>query len=409
MKKTTIGILLRLAVILLCSVAVLALPAYFINRNAQNTIVRELGKNAVNIATTISEFTENNIERYNKIPMSSFELVDPGSAEAPDTNTDVPPQAGGIPEPGPPVTEFQGELTGIFSTLMETTGAQNIYVMKRVSETQRAYMFKEGFQESPRYNTVPNLSENETQVFNNGVSKSSGLLADDTVGAYISGYAPIKDTNDRVVGVVAVEFSLKYAEDITNGVRNIVIFCFGAIALLATAVVNLLVVSRQKYYTKDYLTELCNKSYFEKRLRAAVRMARRKRRPLTLMMIDIDRFKNLNDGYGHQAGDTILKSISETLLRHTRDSDICARYGGDEFVILLTDTDKQQAFSVAERIRNETAQLRFPYGDTSLSVTLSIGINGLEPGMTAENLVYFTDQAMYASKSSGKNKVSILN
>jgi diguanylate cyclase (GGDEF)-like protein len=407
MRKSISGTVLRLVIILLGILVFLATPAYFIYRDAQEIIIRELGKNAVNIAATISEFTERNIEKYMTIPLSSYELFNGDSTEPADANTDAAQQNGGGPEAEE--SAFYEELTGIFNTLMETTGAQNIYIEKRVSETQKAYMFKEGFQQRTRYYAAILLSESEIRVYENGVPESSGLLTDDMVGAYISGYAPIKDSEDNVAGIVAVEFSMKYAEDIINGVRNIIFFSFGAVTLLTTVVMNLLVVSRQKYYKKDYLTELCNKSYFEKRLRSAVRIARDKHRPLTLMMIDVDHFKNLNDNYGHQIGDSILKSVSETLLRLTRDSDICARFGGDEFVILLTDTEKAQAFYVAERIRDEAARQQFFCGNNVISVTLSIGIAGHMPGMTAENLTLFADQAMYASKSSGKNKVSILN
>lgn len=410
MRTSITGTIMRLAVILLSIMAILAVPAYFIFQNAQETIIRELGKNAVNIAATISEFTEHNIERYLEIPMSSYELFENTTGpEAAHTEglegEDL--ESGSVPAGD--AAAFYDELTGIFSTLMETTGAQNIYIEKRVSDTQKAFMFKEGFQQRTRYFAAVLLSESEIRVFENGLPASSGLLTDGTVGAYISGYAPIKDSADNVVGIVAVEFSLKYTEEIINGVRNIILFSFSAVTLLTTVVVNLLVISRQKYFKKDYLTALCNKSYFEKRLRSAVRMVRSKNRSLTLMMIDIDHFKKLNDGYGHQIGDTILKSVSETLLRLTRDSDICARYGGDEFVVLLNGTDKAQAFYVAERIRDEASRLQFACGNTMISVTLSIGIAGHVSGMTAENLVRFADQAMYASKNSGKNKVSILN
>jgi diguanylate cyclase (GGDEF)-like protein len=394
--------------------AIFTVPAYFIYQNAQETIVRELGKNAVNIAATIAEFTEKSIEKYLDIPISSFELLEgngaePGSAETQQNGEAQNSASQSADIPAGDAADFYEELTGIFSTLMETTGAQNIYIEKRMSETKKAYMFKEDFQQRSRYYAVVLLSESEIRVFENGVPESSGLLTDETVGAYISGYAPIKDSGDNVVGIVAVEFSLKYADGIINGVRSIILLSFSAVTLLTTVVVNLLIVSRQKYFKKDYLTELCNKSYFEKRLRSAVIMSRRKHRPMTLMMLDIDHFKKLNDSYGHQLGDAILKEISETLLRLTRDSDICARFGGDEFVVLLTDTDKAQAAYVAERIRAETERLQFHSGNMPISVTLSIGVAELVPGMTAENLVRFSDQAMYASKSTGKNKVSILN
>jgi diguanylate cyclase (GGDEF)-like protein len=150
-----------------------------------------------------------------------------------------------------------------------------------------------------------------------------------------------------------------------------------------------------------------------------VLLSKETHKPLSLIMIDIDYFKAINDHFGHPAGDTVLKSVSETIRAQTRDNDLCARFGGDEFVVLLNDSDAAQAHAVAERICQKTALFDhlleytvehsgdYPVEHPRLFVTLSVGVAQLEEDMTPEGLLEAADQAMYISKNTGKNKVTV--
>ena len=417
---------LKLIVIIICTAAVLSVPAYFIYRNVEDIIVNELAKNAINLAATISEFAELNFDSYQNIPISSFESFNAEIGHQPDA-AGLPSQGTGLSdstaffqdntqdssenEPNGPEKPFQDKLTAVFADLMAATGAQAIYIEKRLSEENKAYLINEDDPNKSRY-AGNRMTEAELLAFNNGITVMSSVLNDEAVGEYIAGYAPIKSPlSDSVVGIVVVEYSLNHFHKITDSLRNIVTFSFSIIILLTGIVFYLLLKSRQKYYEKDYLTELCNKSYFEKRLKTIVHLSKDIHKPLSLIMLDIDHFKKINDTYGHVAGDKILKSVSETILAQTRDSDVCARYGGDEYVVLLSNSNMAQAAAVAERIRQKTALfdhlVDYPVDHARHLVTLSIGVAQLEGHMTPESFLEAADEAMYASKNTGKNKVTI--
>ena len=130
------------------------------------------------------------------------------------------------------------------------------------------------------------------------------------------------------------------------------------------------------------------------------------------MMIDIDDFKKLNDSYGHQNGDIVLKKISNILRESSRDGDYVCRYGGEEFSIILTQTNKEQSYIIAERIRQRIAKYSFPKfsSEQHLTITVSIGLATLpgEGNRTKEALITQADKAMYSAKFSGKNQTCCL-
>jgi diguanylate cyclase (GGDEF)-like protein len=160
----------------------------------------------------------------------------------------------------------------------------------------------------------------------------------------------------------------------------------------------------------DELTGLANHRQFYHQLAREIRRAQRYKRPLTLLMLDLDYFKQYNDRFGHLAGDQALREIAELLQRNARDVDILARYGGEEFAIILPETDLERAITQAERARTSIANHAFrgkdsnPQGD----LTVSIGIATMAPGMRKiEELVHDADQALYRAKSQGRNRLEL--
>lgn len=154
----------------------------------------------------------------------------------------------------------------------------------------------------------------------------------------------------------------------------------------------------------DGLTGLYTHRYFQERLAEEVRWAARYERSLSLIMVDTDHFKKYNDTLGHPEGDKLLKEVSALLQSYTRDSDLVCRYGGDEFTLILKDTDKDAAARTAERIR-DAFQLRF--GKLAVKVTASIGVSNFPiDARTKAELVTAADTALYKSKQAGRNRVS---
>ncbi|MFA5147681.1 MAG: diguanylate cyclase [Candidatus Omnitrophota bacterium] len=161
----------------------------------------------------------------------------------------------------------------------------------------------------------------------------------------------------------------------------------------------------------DELTHLYTHSYFLETLKAEVYRAKRYKSRLSLMMLDIDHFKSFNDNYGHQVGDEVLIKISDMLKASLRESDVASRYGGEELVVLATETDKEGIYILAERIRKKIAEdVVVEYDDKKLKVTISIGVTTLseedmQHDIFPDDFLKRVDVALYKAKDKGRNCV----
>ncbi len=158
----------------------------------------------------------------------------------------------------------------------------------------------------------------------------------------------------------------------------------------------------------DPLTGIHNRRYFETHLAALVADAADRGRPLALMILDIDHFKTVNDTYGHDAGDKVLKGFAERMRKAIRTSDLVCRLGGEEFVIVMPDTPLETAAKVAERVRGEIERNRFPVAEDGRAIEVTVSIGLAERGCESEPEALFrrADRALYRSKSDGRNRVS---
>ncbi len=158
----------------------------------------------------------------------------------------------------------------------------------------------------------------------------------------------------------------------------------------------------------DGLTGLLNRSHFFERLAAEVRAANRYRRPLSLVMLDVDRFKSWNDTYGHQVGDRMLRDVSKVIRDCARQGDLIGRYGGDEFIVALPGCNAEQAVTFAERVRSQVESLgsimRESCYDFSLSVSVGVASTTTYP-CEVDALVFRADHALYRAKEKGRNRV----
>jgi diguanylate cyclase (GGDEF)-like protein len=162
----------------------------------------------------------------------------------------------------------------------------------------------------------------------------------------------------------------------------------------------------EKLATTDGLTSLINRRHFDALAHAEWVRFQRYGRPLSLMLLDIDKFKTVNDRFGHDAGDLVLKAVAETCKANKRQTDVVARFGGEEFVLLLPETDEAAAEVAAERLRKAIQEQTHALPGANLEVTASIGIAGASLGMaTFEVMLKRADQALYDAKSTGRNRV----
>jgi two-component system cell cycle response regulator len=157
----------------------------------------------------------------------------------------------------------------------------------------------------------------------------------------------------------------------------------------------------------DELTGLYNRRYFDRHLNVMLGKAQEQERDMALMILDIDHFKAVNDGHGHDVGDAVLREFAVRLKRNIRGVDLACRFGGEEFVVLMPDTDTAQAEAVAERVRQSMAEKGFEVGTARpLSVTVSVGVSiGESLADTPESLIKRADVALYRAKREGRNRV----
>ena len=197
--------------------------------------------------------------------------------------------------------------------------------------------------------------------------------------------SPVKDSQNETVNYIAVK------QDISELKRNEEIL--------------------RNLSLTDGLTGLANRRNFDQTLKSEVLRMRRTSSPLSLMMIDIDMFKDYNDCYGHQAGDECLKSVASVLTKSLkRPGDMSARYGGEEFVLILPETDIHHAMNFAENIRKQIENLKIPHKKSPVSpyVTVSIGVSFADEinQLEAEQLIKLADTALYSAKGKGRNQIA---
>ncbi len=154
---------------------------------------------------------------------------------------------------------------------------------------------------------------------------------------------------------------------------------------------------------RDELTGCGNKRALDASLHREAELSRRHRTPLSILMIDADHFKQINDVHGHLAGDQVLRELAQVIKHSARQSDLCFRYGGEEFLLILDDTDSAQASTIAERVREAIEQHIFNYGGKIMPVTVSIGSATFLEKENLEDFKQRADEALYYAKNNGRN------
>jgi diguanylate cyclase (GGDEF)-like protein len=160
---------------------------------------------------------------------------------------------------------------------------------------------------------------------------------------------------------------------------------------------------------RDGLTRAYNKRYFTERIESELQYALRHQAPVSLIFLDIDHFKRINDVHGHQAGDHVLVQLAALVTSMVGEDDVFARYGGEEFAVIARGMDMTAAQALSERIRASVETHPFASGDTAIPVTISVGVS-CAPGLgiaTSIDMVARADEALYAAKREGRNRVCV--
>lgn len=155
----------------------------------------------------------------------------------------------------------------------------------------------------------------------------------------------------------------------------------------------------------DSLTGLANRKETTKRFEVEKSRAERHDTPFSLIIADLDHFKKVNDTFGHIAGDLVLKSVCGVFTSLIRSEDTCGRWGGEEFLVILPETELGDAVTVAEKLRYAVSELVITWGSKNIAVTISMGVTGFKPGMNMHDCIESADKALYRAKSGGRNRV----
>jgi diguanylate cyclase (GGDEF)-like protein len=212
--------------------------------------------------------------------------------------------------------------------------------------------------------------------------------------------APLSSADKKLIGlVVLVNKADGFTSDDEESLFSFSFQAFQAITMQQEIV---------RHASTDGLTGLHNYRIFRKRLDEEMERAKRYSRDLSLLMINIDHFKSFNDIYGHQAGDSVLQTVSRQLLKFIRNTDFAARYGGEEFIVILPETTSDQAYVVAERLRSSINSYEFTLNKKEIAyITVSIGYATFpDDADEPEVLIRKADQGLYMAKENGRNRVS---
>jgi two-component system cell cycle response regulator len=157
----------------------------------------------------------------------------------------------------------------------------------------------------------------------------------------------------------------------------------------------------------DQLTGLHNRRYMSRHLDTLLKSSKESGKPVSFLIMDIDYFKAVNDTHGHDVGDEVLREFASRISANVRGMDLACRYGGEEFVVVMPDTDLGYAYMVAERLRQSVETTPFPISRAphQINVTISIGMASTHPNETADDLLHRADQALYRAKREGRNRV----
>ncbi len=172
-----------------------------------------------------------------------------------------------------------------------------------------------------------------------------------------------------------------------------------------------------KLATLDGLTQIYNKTYLLERIHDEFMRSKRYKRKLSILLFDFDYFHELNSKYTHLGGDQVLRKVASLVLRNLRKEDILGRYGGEEFIIVLPETDEKSAFSIADKIRTLVEKTKIEYSDQIIPVTISIGVASIkfdrkgnsQPKVeSSEKFIELADKALFEAKNKGRNRVCVL-
>jgi diguanylate cyclase (GGDEF)-like protein len=285
------------------------------------------------------------------------------------------------------------KILGVATILAEETAARNAYLIV-ISGRSVGRMYKVGAREM----TIGRTQDAEIFIDDEGVSRRHAKLAPNIDGVRL---IDLGSTNGTFTNGQPVDSRLLQDGDRVQ---------IGSTTILKFSYQDDIEEQFQKQLydsaTRDGLTGTFNKKHFTERIRSEFAFSARHQTYLSVILFDIDHFKEVNDTYGHLAGDEVLRRLAVVVQQQLRTEDMFARYGGEEFAVVLRDTDEERAFIIAERVRRAVEAQNFQHETTVIRVTISIGVTTLHGDNYASvrEMVQAADEYLYRAKHNGRNR-----
>lgn len=352
--------------------------------NIKDIVIKESAEEAKGIAATAARFIEDNVSDYRKLSDVTNYSED---------NFDK---------------DYYLRMNRLFRLIKKDTGADFIFTEKKISDTEIEYILDGEDPESDLFSPIGSrdgMSKEELKAFNEGVITATGMIRDEAWGEYLTAFAPIKDSGE-LIGLVGVDFSSEHIRMIVRNVSYVTyLILFLLISLSYVAIQNLFKMHYSSLNT-DFMTGLINRRGFKEAVHNAISDAKKYGVAFTLIILDIDNFKEINDSCGHPYGDEVLKIIAHIIKQNTRHSDLSFRYGGDEFALILPGTSKEDALQVCMNIQSSLNDDRH-FTEGACHPTISMGICEWSGNMTSDDIIKAADEAMYLSKQESKNRIKM--
>ena len=311
-------------------------------------------------------------------------------------------------------SEYYKKVQAFFVNIKENSGVKYISTERRVNEKTVEYILDAEPVESEDYSPPGSMEPIDPQseaVYSTGVPAGFSVSDYSRWGKLLGAYAPILDRDGGILGLVGINIDVTSIRSHMGRLQTTLLAIYAVILGLSWLTLSKYTHAILDPMLKDKLTGAYSKRYFEKFLQDEIGRHIKRRKELALLMLDLDHFKKVNDTYGHVFGDKTLASASEIIRKSLRPTDYFIRYGGEEFAVIATNANINQALEMAERIRMavENTPVFNEEKNIPVNMTISIGVSGFNRlPINARGLIENADKALYAAKAT-RNVVSLFD
>ena len=388
MKKLTGSRLVCLFVAVTIISALSIVSALSLYNNIESLLIEEKGKKAMSISIAMAKLVEQDYSSFQRLLNVEEYKVE---------NYDV---------------IYHAQMQQIFRDIKEKTGVKFLYCGKRISEDRMIYLFDGEAPVSELFSplgSMDDLDEMEQKIYRSKTSGYTPIVNDSDWGDLLTGITPIIDPHTgEAIAHIGVDVSVASIDTSLLNIKNVIMINAFLFIIITSLIIYRLLSMTSIFTETDYLTGLHSKGFQDRFLDQQIKKSINSGKSFPLIMIDFDDFKQINDEYGHHFGDTVLRSVSDIIKICTRSVDCCARYGGDEFVIILPEANLEYAALVCQWLLKEVANLKLRTKNNIIVPTsISVGIAMWEANMSSVEILIRADKALYHSKRSGKNQIVI--